>query len=145
MTSSQTHERRPVTTDEAASTTLATRDSSGTILPAPAGPLLAVVVTRELANGGIRRTVVRSLATAERQVERALAAGCAASLDLVRLVPADVVTPADLASLEDDAARIDREVARTSLSMLADPRTSAANREHSLDTLRVYLGGGECA
>ncbi|CAM2965585.1 MULTISPECIES: hypothetical protein [Dermacoccus] len=70
------------------------------ILPAPDGPLLAVVVTRELANGGIRRTVVRSLATAERQVERALKQGCAASLQLVRLTPVDVVTPADLAQLE---------------------------------------------
>lgn len=72
-------------------------------LPAPSGPLLAVIVTRELANGGVRRTVVRSLATAERQVERALKLGCAASLQLVRLVEVDVVTPADLATLEEVA------------------------------------------
>ena len=100
MTSSQTPERRPVT-DEAARVTPATGNDYDASLPAPSGPLLAVVVTRELANGGVRRTVVRSLATAERQVERALAAGCAASLQLVRLTPVDVVTPTDLASLED--------------------------------------------
>lgn len=97
---SQTHERRPVTTDEAAPDTPAKVIISAASLPAPSGPLLAVVVTRRLVNGGIRRTVVRSLATAERQVERALAAGCAASLDLVRLEPVDVVTLAELAELE---------------------------------------------
>ncbi|EFP59294.1 hypothetical protein [Dermacoccus sp. Ellin185] len=97
---SQTHERRPVTADEAAPMLPATGNDYAASLPAPSGPLLAVVVTRRLVNGGIRRTVVRSLATAERQVERALAAGCAASLDLVRLEPVDVVTPAELAELE---------------------------------------------
>lgn len=97
---SQTHERRPVTTDEAAPMLPATGNDYDASLPAPSGPLLAVVVTRRLVNGGVRRTVVRSLATAERQVERALAAGCAASLDLVRLEPVDVVTPAELAELE---------------------------------------------
>lgn len=97
----QTHERRPVTTDEAAPMLPATGNDYDSSLPAPSGPLLAVVVERELKNGNVRRTVVRSLATAERQVERALAAGCAASLQLVRLTPVDVVTPTDLASLED--------------------------------------------
>lgn len=143
---SQTHERRPVMTDEAARVTPATEvNDYDASLPAPSGPLLAVVVTRRLVNGGIRRTVVRSLATAERQVERALAAGCAASLDLVRLEPVDVVTPADLATLEDDTARVERGIARASLTLLADPQTSAANREHALETLRAYVGRGECA
>ena len=91
--------RRPAVSETAISTPAKVNEYDVS-LPAPSGPLLAVVVTRRLVNGGIRRTVVRSLATAERQVERALAAGCAASLDLVRLEPVDVVTPAELAELE---------------------------------------------
>ena len=101
---SQTHEKRRPAVNETAIPTPAKVNEYGASLPAPSGPLLAVVVTRELANGGVRRTVVRSLATAERQVERALAAGCAASLDLVRLEPVDVVTPAELAELEGVSA-----------------------------------------
>ncbi|WP_144693857.1 hypothetical protein [Dermacoccus nishinomiyaensis] len=101
-------------------------------------------MTRELANGGVRRTVVRSLATAERQVERALAAGCAASLDLVRLEPVDVVTTADLATLEDEAPAMGRRIACGALTLLADADAPATAREHALDTLRAHIGGGGC-
>ena len=141
---SQTHERRPVTTDEAAPDAPAKVSISAASLPARGGPLLAVVVTRELANGGIRRTVVRSLATAERQVERALAAGCAASLDLVRLVPVDVVTPDELATLEDEAPAVRRRIAHGALTLLADADASTTAREHALATLRAHIGGGGC-
>lgn len=141
---SQTHERRPVTTDEAAPMLPATGNDYDAILPAPSGPLLAVVVTRRLVNGGIRRTVVRSLATAERQVERALAAGCAASLDLVRLEPVDVVTPAELATLEDEAPAVGRRIAHGALTLLADADASTTAREHALATLRAHIGGGGC-
>lgn len=99
MTSSQTHERRPVTTDEAAPAIPATGRNYPSIVPADALELLAVLVVRELVNGGTRRTVVRSLNTAEKHVERAHAAGCAAELRLVRLVPVEL-TDAAAASLE---------------------------------------------
>ena len=144
MTTSQTHERRPVTTDEAAPMLPATGNDYDASLPAPSGPLLAVVVTRRLVNGGIRRTVVRSLATAERQVERALAAGCAASLELVRLEPVDVVTPAELATLEDEAPAVGRRIAHGALTLLADADASTTAREHALATLRAHIGGGGC-
>lgn len=94
-------ERRPAECETAPVTPARALSVDAASLLADQSPLLAVVVERELKNGNVRRTVVRSLATAERQVERALAAGCAASLQLVRLTPVDVVTPTDLASLED--------------------------------------------
>lgn len=100
MTFVEHAERRPACSETASASSTPTMSVSTAILPADSSPLLAVIVERELKNGNVRRTVVRSLATAERQVERALAAGCAASLQLVRLTPVDVVTPADLAQLE---------------------------------------------
>lgn len=141
----QTHERRPVI-DGAAPVTPATEVNEYTAsLPAPTGPLLAVVVRRQLASGGTRTTIYRTLAPAERALDRAAKAGLSAVVEFVRLMPIDTPTPADLAKLEDEAPAMERRIARGALTLLADADASATAREHALNTLRAHIGGGECA
>jgi len=104
VTTSQTHERRPVTTDEAARVTPATEVNDYALsVPAPGVPTLAVVVRRQLASGGTRTTIYRTLAPAERALDRAAKAGLSAVVEFVKLVPIDAPTPADLAELEGGA------------------------------------------
>lgn len=94
------HEERRPARSEAANPGRPPVNKNGSILRADSPPLLAVLVVRELVNGGTRRTVVRSLSTAEKHVARAHAVGCAAELRLVQLVPMEL-TPAAVSSLED--------------------------------------------
>ena len=63
-------------------------------------PVLAVVVRRQLASGGCRTSIYRTLAPAEKAVARAARAGLAAVVQFVQLVPVDGVPPAALAELE---------------------------------------------
>lgn len=52
-------------------------------------PTFAVVVRRELANGGSRTSIFRTIAPAERSLERARKAGLNASVSFVQLVPVE--------------------------------------------------------
>lgn len=144
MTTSQTHERRPATTDEAAPMLPATGNDYVASLPTLAGPLLAVVVRRQLASGGTRTTIYRTLAPAERALDRAAKAGLSAVVEFVKLVPIDSPTPADLAELEDEAPAMRRRIAHGALTLLADADASTTAREHALATLRAHIGGGGC-
>lgn len=100
---SQTHERRPVTTDEAAPMLPATGNDYALSVPAPGVPTLAVVVRRQLASGGTRTTIYRTLAPAERALDRAAKAGLSAVVEFVQLVPIASPTPDELATLEGGA------------------------------------------
>ncbi|TCJ92104.1 hypothetical protein EDC82_1883 [Dermacoccus sp. SAI-028] len=103
MTTSQTHEKRRPAVNETAIPTPAKVNEYDASLPAPSGTLLAVVVRRQLASGGTRTTIYRTLAPAERALDRAAKAGLSAVVEFVKLVPIDAPTPADLAELEGGA------------------------------------------
>ena len=103
MTTSQTHEKRRPAVNETAIPTPAKVNEYDASLPAPSGTLLAVVVRRQLASGGTRTTIYRTLAPAERALDRAAKAGLSAVVEVVKLVPIDAPTPADLAELEGGA------------------------------------------
>ncbi|WP_288755993.1 hypothetical protein [uncultured Dermacoccus sp.] len=76
-----------------------TTDSTATLAQTVV-PTLAVVVRRQLASGGTRTTIYRTLAPAERALDRAAKAGLSAVVEFVQLVPIDSPTAADLAALE---------------------------------------------
>lgn len=77
-----------------------TTDSTATLAQTVV-PTLAVVVRRQLASGGTRTTIYRTLAPAERALDRAAKAGLSAVVEFVKLVPIDSPTAADLATLEE--------------------------------------------
>lgn len=67
--------------------------------------LLAVVVCRQLLNGGTRTNVYRSLRPAEKALDRAAQAGLEAVVQFVRLVPVETPTADELAALEGGEGR----------------------------------------
>lgn len=91
---SRTQERRP-TEGEAASIPGHGNGSQSS------APTLAVVVRRQLAGGGTRTTIYRTIAPAEKALDRAAKAGLRAVVEFVRLVPVEAPTPAELAALQE--------------------------------------------
>ena len=60
----------------------------------------AIIVRRELVNGGTRSFIYRTTHAAEKALARAAKVNLAASVEFVELVPVGAPTPAQLAALE---------------------------------------------
>ena len=92
----QTHERRPELLGAARTETQCQGVAQSTAVRTP---VFAVLVRRELANGGMRTSLFRTIAPAERAVERAAKQGLAATVEFMRLVPVEAPSAADLDAL----------------------------------------------
>ena len=91
----QNEERRPDVLGAARLTASSLRHHSTAVRT----PVFAVLVRRELANGGMRTSLFRTIAPAERAVERAAKQGLAATVEFMRLVPVEAPSAAELDAL----------------------------------------------
>lgn len=92
----QTPERRPESLGAARTNTPCQGTAESTAVRTP---VFCVLVRRELASGGTRTSLFRTLGPAERAVERAAAQGLSCTVEFMRLTAVEAPTAAELAAL----------------------------------------------